>query len=156
MLWEAQNTESLSKDPLSSVGSERLFVPPRAWLAYQAIASLSARSSLVLAAIKSGLPPENFMKDHTDINAMVQEVLPHQRDYIAKSPDHASYWLTGQLEDAIFFELMRSIAGDDYDFAAAQKAAELVNRTKEWRAANEALSILPEQLRVEPPPLEDV
>ncbi|MGO8065818.1 hypothetical protein AB9E28_09920 [Rhizobium leguminosarum] len=153
MLWDGQNPESLSKNPLSSVGSERLFVPPRAWLAYQAIASLSARSSMVLAVIKSGMSPKNLMKDHTDINAMVQEVLPHQRGYIEKSPDHASYWLTGQLEEVIFFELMKLIAGDDYDFAAARKAADLVRKTKEHQS-EQALQSLPPQLRVDPPSLQ--
>jgi uncharacterized coiled-coil protein SlyX len=79
--------DDLAKDPLANISSERLFAPAKAWLAYEAISGLSARSALIVGAVRSGISLDGLLKTPEKTNDAILAVLPNFKEYLEKYPD---------------------------------------------------------------------
>lgn len=144
--------EDLAKDERAEVAKERPFLPQKAWLAYRAISSLSARAGFILIAIKTGVQAVDFMKGPEEVNQLILEVLPEQKAFLDSLPDVGGYYLITQLEEAIFKELETSLGGTVSDEEMLSRVSGIMMKIDQARLTIDKPEI-PAVLRRDPPDL---
>lgn len=150
MIWSVQGYEKLAESALTDISSERLFVPVKSWLAYQAIANMVTRASFLMAAMKEGLDFKGLIKGPEDINGMIISVLPHAADYLKDFPETGGYYLIPQLEEAAFSDITAAISGASYDMDMAARIAMVMEQTRQMEE-NRLPEKIPEELSVTTP-----
>ncbi len=150
-IWNASGLEQ-TKDKRPVAETERLFVAPAAWAAFNALRFIVTRAGAILMAAKTGMPTGKIIKGPEEINALIKSVLPHQASYIDKYTDVAMYYLTEELKEKVFKELVKSFTGSDSDRVAVENASEIL-RLAASKANTELPMELPEKYKIDPPPL---
>ena len=149
-LWGAAGLDKAIADQTDIAETERLFVPPIAWDAFNAYRSTMARPVLILAAIRSGFG-KDIMKASDDTIGLVKTVLPHQAAFLDEHGESGLFILADHIKEKIFSELMLSFSNSDTDRHLVDQASRIAAHTQAVQV--DALEGLPEQFRKDPPEL---
>lgn len=148
-IWQVSGMDKLLSEQLPSADAERLFVPPRAWMAYEALRSISGRAVATAGILKTGMGTDVLKKDD-DSNALIKSVLPHQSEYLEKYPDAGPYYLMKQLEEVVFIELTTAFSSSEKYRKAIEDASNILKHVSEKSAMDLPVAV-PEELRNDPP-----
>ncbi len=150
-IWEASSVEKLLQEQRPLADSERLFVPPKAWMAYEALRLISSRAVATVGLLRAGLKSDVLNKSD-DANTIIKSVLPHQSEYLIKYPDAGPYYLKKQLEEVIFVELTTVFSSSESYKKAVEDASGILKHVSEKTAVDLPIPV-PEELKRDPPSL---
>ncbi|MGO7341509.1 hypothetical protein ACCT08_15215 [Rhizobium johnstonii] len=153
MLWKLSMAESVPPVELPP-DNDQIFLPPQAWLCFNALRTIGSSAIAVIGTIKSGAPL-SLLKESVELNEELKLALPDQADFINKYPDSGPYLLIKELEDRIFASLVRALNENDSALRAVEAASEIVAHSK-LMVPDELPALVPDALKVDPPPLKEL
>ncbi|TGQ47621.1 MULTISPECIES: hypothetical protein [unclassified Mesorhizobium] len=106
---------------------DRLFVPPAAWAAFEALRSTNMQAVVILASMKTGAGP-SLVFDSANVNSLILLALPHMADFLANRSDSGAFFLTDALESAIFDHLTTALKFADADSEMIEKVSYIASR----------------------------
>lgn len=148
-IWQVSGMDKLVQEQLPLADAERLFVSPRAWMAFEALRSITGRAVAIAGMLKSGMGTD-ALKKSDDSNALIKSILPHQSDYLEKYPDTGPYYLMKQLEEVIFVELTTAFSSSEKYRKAVEDASNILKHVAEKTAMDLPIAV-PEELKQDPP-----
>lgn len=125
VLWQTSSIEKLINEQPSVADTERLFVPPLAWAAFESYRSIVAHAVVILATIKSGVGPD-LLKDSDSIIKAAKLVLPHQAEFLDKVGETGIYYLVDELQEKVFSELVASLSDPNAGQRAIDQASDII------------------------------
>lgn len=123
---------------------ERLFVPPPAWTAFEALRSTNMHALAILTSMKAGVGP-SLVVDIADVNRLIQLALPHMSGFLADHPDSGAYLVTDSLENAIFDHLAGALEFPDSDRKNIEKARSIASSIENRNVA--VLDAIPDRYK---------
>ncbi|WP_017966939.1 hypothetical protein [Rhizobium leguminosarum] len=153
VLWTTSGIGNLPPRE-SAHDNDRIFLPPQAWLCFDALRMVGANALAVLAAIRAGAPL-SLLKDSSEINEKIKKALPHQSELLSRYPDTGPYFLIGELEDRIFADLVNSLNANESHLRMVEDASRIVTHAK-LVMPGDLPAAVPDELRIDPPSLDAV
>jgi hypothetical protein len=133
-LLKFSGLENANGSDAPNADSERLFVPPLAWAAFEALRSVGTHAAAVLVTIKSGVSL-SLIKDISEVNRVVLIALPDMGDFLKKYPKTGVYFMTDQLSELIFEQLSIALEFPNADTLSVDKANAVINRIENLEVA---------------------
>lgn len=140
---DEKNIKSANQSP--SADTERLFVPPAAWAAFNALRAINAQALAYVAMIKSGAPA-SIIKDATDVNKIVEMVLPHQKPFLETFPDSGIFYLVDEIEELLFREFSQALNMPTNDAELVARASAIIDAADGMIADQ---TLVPDSLKVD-------
>jgi hypothetical protein len=120
--------------------TERLFVPPLAWAAFNAFRSVTSHAVIILITVKSGVGSD-ILKDNAEVVDMVKAVLPHSSRFLDDNKETGIYYLTDQLQEKVFSELLGSFSDSAIDKKVVEQASTILGYAEVLHSPNLPSSI---------------
>lgn len=150
VMWTTAGAQQLLEKKADPVDAERLFVPPNAWLAFDALRGLCVRSLAILGTLRAGAEASSLVKSVNGVNDLIAAVLPHRRPYLDSYPESGGIWLIKELEEFIFVELSASFNSSEQFRKTMQAASKLITQVSD-SSSEDVAKILPPELKAEQP-----
>lgn len=131
----------------------RLFVPPSVWAAFHALRSVNTYAVALLLSMKAGLGP-SVLKDIGETNALILEALPGMKKFIDDHPKSAAFFMTQQLEDHLFSQLVLALEFSDADVDSLKRVSRIL-RTADDQDLAMPIPV-PDQFKADPHIQEEV
>ncbi|MFK0272709.1 hypothetical protein ACIQUG_03490 [Ensifer sp. NPDC090286] len=148
-VWQASAIDKLLQEQRPLADSERLFVPPRAWMAYEALRTIGSRAVALAGILRAGMGTD-VLKKSDESNALIKSVLPHQSGYLENHPDAGPYYLKKELEEVIFVELTTAFSSSENYRKAVEDASSILKHVSEKSAVDLPIAV-PAEFRRDPP-----
>ncbi|TGP57386.1 hypothetical protein EN873_04705 [bacterium M00.F.Ca.ET.230.01.1.1] len=123
-LWEASAIDKLMNEQPSVADTERLFVPPLAWAAFEAYRSITAHAVIIIGLIKAG--GADLLKGNDPIVKAVKLILPHRSEFLDKNGESGIYYLVDELQEKVFTELVASFSDPNAGQRVIDQASDII------------------------------
>lgn len=154
VLWKTSGLDNLPQASESSPDLDRIFLPPRAWVCFDALRHIGIDALAFLGTMKSGAPL-SILKDSSETNEKVKIALPHQAQFLDKYPETGAFYCIGELESKIFTEITQFLTANDTHLRAVDDASRILEHVKQYEPGKLPEGV-PDKLRVDPPPIDEL